>query len=150
MNPCRRGRDGGGGGRGVEGDMSQVPQANSSTIINIYSHFTLVTDKKLWILFRIPLEVMMVFPRSYFVYSVNYFLTLSSGFPLRVGWLLTINPRLPCIIYYIQCYIWIMSETLYAYRSWDGNTGGYKWVEDACTQTSINPNLEMETECLPK
>ena len=115
MNPCRRGRGGGGGGRGVEGDMSQVPQANSSIIINIYSHFTLVTDKKLWILFRIPLEVMMVFPRSYLVYSVNYFLTLFSGFPLRVGWLLTINPRLPCN--YIQCYIWIRSETLYAYRS---------------------------------
>ena len=60
MNPCRRGMGGRGGGRGVEGDMSQsmqVPQANSSTINNIYSHFILVkvnggyyfpyTDRKL-------------------------------------------------------------------------------------------------------
>ena len=134
----------------VEGDMSQsmqVPQANNTIPIVTGGYYT---DRNLWVLFHILLEVVMVFPISYLVYSVNSFLTLSSGSPLRVGWLLTINPRLPCIIYYVQCYIWKRNETLYAHRSLDGNTGGYEWVEDACTQSSINPNLEMETECQSK
>ena len=55
----------------------------------------------------------MVFPRSYLVYSVNYFLTLSSGFPLRVGWLLTINPRLPCN--YLLCTVLYLDKAVKPY-----------------------------------